>query len=147
VTGVETTDHETRNWTIKMVLLRAGDPNTTSFWREESVTGSFSITGSNADCTWRHSGSLDRDFTGDFGISTYFKTYGLDVVAGGVGEYVRSCKTGTVRGEEYFQAWAHSDDNNEGLPWDPAQRDVVGSWEGDGPTSHIKASWVITPVS
>ena len=149
VNGVETTDHETRTWSLQMVMVRAGDPATSSFWREESVTGTFSITGSDEHCTWSHSGTLDRDFTGDFGFATAESSYALDVVAGGVGTYTRACDNGGgyTDPEAYFQAWAASEGGaNVGTPWDRSQREVVGSWHKDGSYDDLDFSWVITPL-
>ncbi len=147
VSAVERTDTETRTWSLQMVLLRAGDPTTSSFWREESVSGTFSVQGHNDDCTWSHQGTLDRDFTGDLGLVPAQSLYWLDVVAGGVGTYTISCTGGGGYTEEQgFQAWAASEGGPDTLPWDRSRREITGSWHEDGSYKDVDAEWVITPL-
>ncbi|WP_051485936.1 calcium-binding protein [Nocardioides sp. J54] len=145
--GHETTRYEVRSWTVKMVLKRAGDPATTTFWREESVTGSFDVKGSDENCAWTHVGSFGgADFTGDLGLVPSADLCWLDVVAGGLGTYSKSCGAGTVTTpDEYFQAWAASNGGPDTLPWDRTKREITGSWHKDGSTT-IDVDWVVTPL-
>lgn len=148
VEGVVRTDTETRTWTVKMVLVRRGDPATTSFWREESVSGSFAVTGRDDHCSWSHSGAFTRDYTGDLGLVPAEDLYWLDVVATGDGELVRTCDNGGgYRGEESFQAWAATEGGPDPVPWDRSRREITGSWVEDGTYEDVDIDWVITPLA
>jgi hypothetical protein len=147
VTGRETDEYETRTWTMQMVLVRHGDPATTTIWKQESVTGSFSVSGSDDDCTWIHSGPLDSDFTGDLGLVPAEDLYWLDVVAGGRGERSVACANGGGGTElAYFQAWGATDGGPEAIAWDRTRREITGTWEKDGTYEDIDVDWVITPL-
>lgn len=148
VTGLEKTDEETRNWELTMVLVRHGDPATTTIWKQESVTGSFAITGANDDCTWTHNGELgSNDFTGDLGLVPAQSLYWLDVVAGGYGDLTKSCQGGGISTEStYFQAWGATDGGPEAITWDRTRREITGTWVKDGSYEDIDVDWVITPL-
>ncbi|CAM3439649.1 calcium-binding protein [Nocardioides dubius] len=149
VSGTEVTDQETRNWTLSMVLVRHGDPATTAMWRQESVTGSFAITGADENCTWSHNGELgSNDFTGDFALVTAQDLYWLDVVAGGYGDKVKSCRGGgPSTTSTYFQAWAATEGGPDAIAWDRSKREVTGGWEHDNGYEAVDFEWVITPLA
>lgn len=147
VTGRETTDHETRTWELKMVLVRHGDPATTTMWKHESVTGSFSIRGQDERCVWSHDGELgSRDFTGDLGLVPSQSLYWLDVVAGGYGDRLLSCEGGAPSSTRTaYQAWGATEGGPEAIAWDRSKREITGTWEHDGyPARDI--DWVVTPL-
>jgi Ca2+-binding RTX toxin-like protein len=147
VTGVETTDVETRNWELKMVLVRHGDPATTHLWKQESVTGSFAISGQDDRCTWTHNGELgSNDFTGDLGLVPSQDLYWLDVVAGGYGDRKIACDGGAPGSTStYFQAWGATDGGPDAIAWDRTRREITGTWDKDGyPDRHVE--WVVTPM-
>lgn len=149
MTGRETTDQETRDWTVSMVLVRHGDPATTRMWRQETVTGSFSIRGADERCTWTHNGELgSNDFSGDLVLVASESLYWLDVVAGGYGDKLKSCEGGAPSSTStYFQAWAATEGGPEAVPWDRSRREIVGSWEEDNGYEAVDVDWVITPLA
>lgn len=146
VTGRETTDQETRTWELKMVLVRHGDPTTTTIWKQESVTGSFAITGANEKCSWTHHGELgSNDFSGDLGLVPGADLYWLDVVAGGYGDRLLSCGGAQSSTSTYFQAWGATGGGPDAISWDRTRREITGTWEDDGyPARDI--DWVVTPL-
>lgn len=149
VTGRETTDQETRTWTVSMVLVRHGDPATTTMWKQESVSGSFAITGRDERCTWTHNGPLGtNDFSGDLGLVPGESLYWLDVVAGGYGDLLKSCEGGAPSSTStYYQAWGATDGGPEAIAWDRSRREITGTWEKDGSYEDIDVDWVITPLA
>ncbi len=149
VTGRETTGVETRTWELAMVLVRHGDPRTTTIWKQESVSGSFSIRGQDDRCVWSHDGELgSRDFTGDLGLVPGESLYWLDVVAGGSGEKVRSCTGGGGgRSTESFQAWGATGGGPDAIAWDRSRREITGTWEDPDGYPARDIDWVITPLS
>ena len=148
VTGRETTDTETRTWELKMVLVRHGDPATTTIWKQESVTGSFAISGHDERCSWTHAGELgSNDFSGDLGLVPAQDLYWLDVVAGGYGERTVACEGGGgSSGQAYFQAWGATGGGPDAIAWDRTRREITGTWEEDGSYEDIDVDWVITPI-
>lgn len=148
VTGRETTATETRTWELTMVLVRHGDPATTTIWKHESVTGSFAIKGQDEHCSWTHNGELgSNDFTGDLGLVPSQDLYWLDVVAGGYGERTVACEGGGgSSGQAYFQAWGATGGGPDAIAWDRTRREITGSWHEDGTYEDVDVDWVVTPV-
>ncbi|KRB76213.1 hypothetical protein ASE01_14455 [Nocardioides sp. Root190] len=148
VTGRETTDIETRTWELSMVLVRHGDPSTTTTWKQESVSGSFSVRGQDHRCVWSHDGGLgSRDFSGDLGLVPGEDLYWLDVVAGGYGERLLSCEGGAPSSTRTsYEAWGATGGGPDAIAWDRTRREITGTWEDPDGYPARDIDWVITPL-
>jgi hypothetical protein len=131
-----------------MVLVRHGDPATTTMWKYEegSGTGSFSVEGSYDDCTYAHTGSLDRGFTADLGLVPSSDLYWLDIVADGEGTRTLSCPEGGGTGTASFQAWGATEGGPEAIAWDRTQSAITGTWVEDDDYRDVDIDWVVTPL-